>query len=110
MDAEYYIKCIHYNLFNHFILLLYIQIVSFFLSNINSALCINTYLYSNEVTISSGENNSAYSYQAKQFLSKSETAYKSTGLPWWLSGKKSACQCRRWVQSRVGKIPWRRKW
>ena len=34
-----------------------------------------------------------------------------TGLPRWLSGKESACQCRRrrfhpWV----GKIPWRRKW
>ena len=33
------------------------------------------------------------------------------GLPWWLSGKESACQCRRckfnpWVR----KIPWRRKW
>ena len=36
------------------------------------------------------------------------------GLPWWLSGKESACQCRRcrrhgfdpWVE----KIPWRRKW
>ena len=32
------------------------------------------------------------------------------GLPWWLSGKESACQCRRcgfnpWVR----KIPWRRK-
>ena len=32
-------------------------------------------------------------------------------LPWWLSGKESACQCGRpkfnpWV----GKIPWRRKW
>ena len=31
--------------------------------------------------------------------------------PWWLSGKESACQCRRcecypWV----GKIPWRRIW
>ena len=60
MDAEYYIKCIHYNLFNHFTLLLYIQIV--FLSNINSALCVNTYLYSNEVAISSGENISAYFY------------------------------------------------
>ena len=36
---------------------------------------------------------------------------KLRGLPWWLSGKKSTCQCRRrefdpWV----GKIPWRRKW
>ena len=33
------------------------------------------------------------------------------GLPWWLSDKESACQCRRhrfdpWVR----KIPWRRKW
>jgi len=36
------------------------------------------------------------------------------GLPRWLSGKKSTCQCRR--QRRcgfnpwVGKSPWRRKW
>ena len=33
------------------------------------------------------------------------------GLPWWLSGKESACQ---WKRHRfdpwVGKIPWRRKW
>ena len=33
------------------------------------------------------------------------------GVPWWLSGKESTCQCRRlgfgpWV----GKIPWRRNW
>ena len=33
------------------------------------------------------------------------------GLPWWLSGQESACQCRKcgfdpWVR----KIPWRRKW
>ena len=33
------------------------------------------------------------------------------GLPWWLSGKESACQCKRpgfdpWVR----KIFWRRKW
>ena len=33
------------------------------------------------------------------------------GLPWWLSGKESTCQCKRcrfdpWVR----KIPWRRKW
>ena len=33
------------------------------------------------------------------------------GLPWWLSGKESACQCRRCeVDPWVGKIPWRRKW
>ena len=29
-------------------------------------------------------------------------------LPWWLSGKESACQCR--FNPWVGKIPWRRKW
>ena len=34
-----------------------------------------------------------------------------TELPWWLSGKEAACQCRRrrfnpWVRT----IPWRRKW
>ena len=33
------------------------------------------------------------------------------GLPWWLSGKESVCQCSRhrfdpWIR----KIPWRRKW
>ena len=33
------------------------------------------------------------------------------GLPWWLQGKESVCQCKRcgfdpWVK----KIPWRRKW
>ena len=36
------------------------------------------------------------------------------GLPRWLRGKESSCQCRRcrrWVFSLwVGKIPWRRKW
>jgi len=35
----------------------------------------------------------------------------SIGLPRWLSGKESSCQCERhrfglWV----GKVPWRRKW
>ena len=33
------------------------------------------------------------------------------GLPWWLSGKESACQCRRHgFDPWVGKMPWRRKW
>ena len=33
------------------------------------------------------------------------------GLPWWLSGKESACQCKRHsFNPWVGKIPWRRKW
>ena len=36
---------------------------------------------------------------------------RSHGLPWWLSGKESTCQCKRcrfnpWVR----KIPWRRNW
>ena len=36
---------------------------------------------------------------------------RQVGLPWWLSGKESACQCRRcgfnpWVM----KSPWRREW
>ena len=31
-------------------------------------------------------------------------------LPWWVSGKESACQCRRrGFNPWVGKIPWRRK-
>ena len=33
------------------------------------------------------------------------------GLPWWLSGKESACPCKRHgFDPWVGKIPWRRKW
>ena len=33
------------------------------------------------------------------------------GLPWWLSGKESACQCRRRGFDPWGrKVPWRRKW
>ena len=41
--------------------------------------------------------------------------YKSIrGLPTWLSGKESACQCRRHKRhgfhTWVGKIPWRRAW
>ena len=37
-----------------------------------------------------------------------------SGLPGWLSGKESACQCRRHKGPRFdcwgGKIPWSRKW
>ena len=37
--------------------------------------------------------------------------YTQIGLFWWLSGKKSACQCRRLrFDPWVGKIPWRKKW
>ena len=50
-------------------------------------------------------------YKALFELNSSE---RERGLPRWLSGKESACQCRRckryvfdpWVR----KIPWRRKW
>ena len=37
-----------------------------------------------------------------------------SGLPRWLGGKESTCQCRRHrsckFDSLVGKIPWSRKW
>ena len=37
--------------------------------------------------------------------------YTSLGLPRWVSGKESACQCRRCgFDPWVGRIPWRRKW
>ena len=33
------------------------------------------------------------------------------GLPWWLGGKDSACQCKRCgFDPWAGKIPWRRNW
>ena len=34
----------------------------------------------------------------------------SKGLPWWLSGKESAYQCRCGFDPWVRKIPWRREW
>ena len=37
--------------------------------------------------------------------------YTHTQLPWWFSGKESACQCRSYAFNPwVRKIPWRRKW
>ena len=40
--------------------------------------------------------------------------YCTSGLPGWLRGKESACQCRRCTRPGsnpwVGKIPWRKKW
>ena len=39
------------------------------------------------------------------------TEYVKMGLPWWLSGKESAWQCRRpGFNPWVGKIPWKKKW
>ena len=35
----------------------------------------------------------------------------SRELPWWLNGKESTCQCRRWeFDPWIGRIPWRGKW
>ena len=40
--------------------------------------------------------------------------FLNTGLPKWLSGKESSCQCRRHSRCGfnlwIGKIPWKRKW
>ena len=38
-------------------------------------------------------------------------AYHVLGLPRWLSGKESTCQCRRCgFDPWDGRVPWRRKW
>ena len=40
-----------------------------------------------------------------------EFSLNTRGLPWWFSGKDSACPCRRrGFDPWVGKILWRRKW
>ena len=40
-----------------------------------------------------------------------QQALGTWGLPWWLSGKESTCQCRRHrFDPWVGKIPWRMAW
>ena len=47
------------------------------------------------------------------FMSRSFHVWKSAvaGLPWWLSGKEPAYQCKRCrFDPWVGKILWRRKW
>jgi len=37
--------------------------------------------------------------------------YSLMGLPRWLSGKESTCQCRRCgFDPWDGRVPWRRKW
>ena len=49
-------------------------------------------------------------WSSKPFLFTDE----QYSLPWWLSGKESTCQRRRWRRHGfypwIGKIPWRRKW
>ena len=46
-----------------------------------------------------------------EWLSSSSSSYHIPGLPWWLSGKESACRYRRCgFDPWVGKIPWRKSW
>ena len=46
-----------------------------------------------------------------KLLVKQHLALVMIMLLWWLSGKESACQCRRLgFNPWVGKIPWRRVW
>ena len=51
---------------------------------------------------------------AMNFTKENHCSVLVLGLPWWLSGKESTCQCRgRWRRGFnpwVGKIPWSRKW
>ena len=52
-----------------------------------------------------------YGHSCTLLDSTPQACKKRSGLPWWLSGKESACQCRRcgfdpWVR----RIPWGRKW
>ena len=53
-----------------------------------------------------------YWYSLHTPLVKWQINFKKINIfPRWLSGKESACQCRRpRFNSWVGKIPWRRKW
>ena len=52
--------------------------------------------------------------QLATWLSLLGSSLQSSGLPWWLRSKESACQCRRLKRHRfsplVRKIPWRRAW
>ena len=49
--------------------------------------------------------------QEKHITCHGVNVHLEIGLPCWLSGKESACQCRRWgFDPQVGKIPWRRGW
>ena len=51
-----------------------------------------------------GSQRAGYNWAAGQQHSRN-------GLPWWLSGKESACQCKRCRFSPwAGRIPWRMEW
>ena len=49
--------------------------------------------------------------KCSQNASISNEYYLICGLPWWISDKESACQCRGCgFDPWVGKMPWRKKW
>ena len=51
------------------------------------------------------------SFQMETLSYAHSNDYLKSGLPMWLSGKESTCQCRRpGFNPWGGKIPWRRKW
>ena len=53
----------------------------------------------------------SHRHQQTTILTKCRWVCNQKGLPWWLSCKESACQCRRrGFDPWLGKIPWRRKW
>ena len=57
------------------------------------------------------DNFKEYEFGILSSLLRIQDSEGANGLPWWLSGKESACQCRRCgFDPWVGKILWRRKW
>ena len=52
-----------------------------------------------------------FNIQLLKLYDKSVLKRESQGISWWLSGKETLCQWRRWrFDLWVGKIPWRREW
>ena len=65
--------------------------------------------YRKELDTTEWLNNNSKTYKNFSFVFKN--SHGNTGLPWWLNGKESACQCRRCgFDPWVGKMRWRRKW
>ena len=79
-------------------LCVYVFLIHFLSLTKDFAICFSVSLLSPSPPLSQVTENSTYVTQPM-------------GLPWWLSGKEFACQCRRCgFDPWVGKIPWRRKW
>ena len=77
-------------------------------------LCDCIIIYSNNSTLMGTFIGSSFWLSYTKFQWIFCTYISACVLPWWLTGKESACQCRRGRSHRfklwVGKIPWRRKW